>query len=149
MGRDPKDALRIVRMEDLQADKGVAFRILDELTSSLGLTKESAELHGYVHAMQSNYVGLGNPVLSDASRALLDDFYAPHNELLARLLEADRWLYQRTATKKVEAGEPVVWPRNEARDGKDDSLPFFYQWSGQEGTEPCAKEEASDSAMDV
>jgi hypothetical protein len=122
LGRDPHEALKIVRLEDLKDDDQLTSMVLSEIFEWLGLPPGTvsppdgekvnatggANNGGFSHVMKSNYDG---PDLSEATRELLDTFYTPYNKMLSRLLGDERWAYRRKETD--DEFEAVVWPRND------------------------------------
>ena len=144
MGRDPKDAFRVVRLEDLSNDSkpGVATEIFNEIMSWLGVeTITNPELHkSFQQNMKTNYDKLGRPTLSEQTKKLLDDFHAPYNEMLAWLLDDPGWQYKRSVddspTESSQSDSILVWPQNLKKD--DDgrhSNTFFYNGNGK--TDVC------------
>jgi hypothetical protein len=147
MGRDPKDSFRIVRLEDLSNDNkpGVATEIFNEIMTWLGLSTLENEVHAsFEQKMKTDYAKLGMPTLSERTKKLLDDFHAPYNDALAKLLDHSGWQYKRAVDDDDEDDETsnrghgtnkmllssqsvLVWPKN--IDNGGDSTSFFYQGS--------------------
>jgi hypothetical protein len=71
-------------------------------------------LEAFEHGMKTNYSILGSPKLSDKTKTILDHLYTPHNQILSRLLQDNRWRYERT---KEEQDRPLVWPMRKENDG--------------------------------
>ncbi|KAG7345693.1 sulfotransferase family protein [Nitzschia inconspicua] len=119
IGRDPKNAVRIVRLEDLKRGGKKAAQILNELADWVlpndkhNATSPIEYLDAFRHGMKTNYTKLGSPQLSQDTKDILDRLYAPHNELLARLLGDERWRYSRDDTDE----QPLVWPANKGGEG--------------------------------
>ena len=128
LGRRPKDVFKIVRLEDLSNDTPESAKIMNGIIEWLGLStdvfdytkkkldKENDAHNGggggggggdspFVHKMVTNMTTLGKPVLSEATRQLLDKLYEPHMEQLSRLLGDERWKYDRSDTSSS-----LVWP---------------------------------------
>lgn len=126
VGRDPRNAVRIVRLEDLKRGGPSASQILNELTEWVrprpgagnGTAPQSDAgidyLEAFQHGMKTNYTNLGSPKLSNETRDILDRLYVPHNKMLARLLEDERWLYERND----QEARPLVWPAMRTEDGE-------------------------------
>jgi hypothetical protein len=129
LGRDPHEAFKIVRLEDLKDDNTVTSQVLNEIYEWLELpppvttasesksadgvivkpsSAEQPPKRGLVHRMNTEYDG---PDLSETTRDLLDAFYAPYNKMLSRLLGDNRWEYRRKTTDSET--DAVVWPRND------------------------------------
>ncbi|CAB9496798.1 expressed unknown protein [Seminavis robusta] len=150
MGRDPKDALRIVRLEDLKGNDKVASQLLEEVTDWLvfdggvaasdGVTKQPPKnkKRSFVHFMETYKHSVKKPVLSETTRSMLDEFYAPYNDLLSRLLEDERWSYRRGEQGKQQGEEPVVWPRNLGIRNDGDEGPFYHPTSSGQSTGICS-----------
>lgn len=153
IGRDPKNAVKIVRLEDLKRGGPKASQILHELadwvlpesgkekkeeedtsahrrrTTANNTTTTSDYSSAFRHGMQTDYSRLGSPKLSRETKELLDKFYAPHNAMLSRLLGDDRWQYSRDDANN---DRPLVWPPSE---GGDDGALFAGTTIDEKG--PC------------
>mmetsp|Transcript_5447 Transcript_5447/g.10241 ORF Transcript_5447/g.10241 Transcript_5447/m.10241 type:complete len:189 (-) Transcript_5447:2005-2571(-) len=146
-GRDPRQVLKIVRLEDLKdgSKPKVPARILQEMVEWL-LADDNSSPHSDVdytqafrQSMKTNYDKLGNPVLSKQTREWLEKFYEPHNQMLARLLKDQGWDYSRYGAIS-SASKPVVWPasRNNVTTGNGTISSSFFQshWDFAT-TNPC------------
>jgi hypothetical protein len=153
MGRDPKNAVRIVRLEDLKKGGPWAAQILNEIvdwvkpvtsvdqnhTSSTTNTPQSDKdatttinhLKAFEHGMITNYTNLGSPKLSNKTKDFLDNLYTSHNKILSRLLQDERWMYERN---EMQEDRPLVWPMRKEQDGG--ALFISPQDDGDLG--PCA-----------
>jgi hypothetical protein len=132
IGRDPKDVMKIVRLEDLKNDTPESAKIMNDIIEWLGLSTDVFDytktlenqdnLDGgddytdgnkndspFVHKMVTNMTKLGKPVLSEATQELLDKFYEPHMERLSLLLGDARWKYDRSELS-AEGTNSLVWP---------------------------------------
>jgi hypothetical protein len=137
IGRDPKDAVRIVRLEDLKKGGPVAAQILQELAEWVRVDKDSSLSNNTVdyakafwHGMKTNYTNLGNPKLSPSMKKIWDTFYKPYNNMLAKLLGDVRWNYHNQLNDKTDA--PLVWPPS-----KDDTVKSLFASSSNEVEGPC------------
>jgi hypothetical protein len=126
MGRDPKHVLKIIRLEDLKRKENnqtVATQMLHEITDWLMLENKMQSLqhdrqdeivdysHGFRQRFETNYEKLGNPILSIQTRNWLDAFYAPHNQMLGRLLGHEGWDYSVSGQVNSTGNyKPMVWP---------------------------------------
>jgi hypothetical protein len=131
VGRDPKNSVRIVRLEDLKRGGPWASQILNEIVNwvrpfasadhnSTTVTQDNNAttstinyLEAFKHGMKTNYNSLGSPKLSNSTKDILDNLYTPHNKMLSRLLGDDRWMYARNE----EQDRPLVWPMRKENDG--------------------------------
>ena len=118
MGREPKDSILIVRLEDItyrrpnghQEEHDRGKDIFDRVVKWLGLPHFELleEKQDFSHAMTTNYNKLGAPIMDPKTRSLLESFYKPYNKQLSKLLGQEWdgvWDASVTDPSKV-----FVWP---------------------------------------
>ncbi|KAK7471387.1 hypothetical protein BaRGS_00035939 [Batillaria attramentaria] len=92
--RIPRDQIYIIRLEDFSADVTAG---MTKVFAFLDLAQPDRETMTNITAIQRRNVGKlalrSHPMLAE-TRAMLDDFYRPHNQRLAELLHDRRFLWQ-------------------------------------------------------
>ncbi|KAL3908876.1 MAG: hypothetical protein SGILL_008314 [Bacillariaceae sp.] len=166
-GRDPKHVLKVIRLEDLKLksdNQQIPSRMLQEITdwlmlegqslySSQAPTNETVDFsEGFRQRFETNYEKLGNPVLSRRTRQVLDAFYAPHNEMLGKLLGDKGWDYSARRQKEANANTtssgtdshqntPMTWPSNTNPATSDGTFgpPYFLPSNFEDviANDPC------------
>jgi Sulfotransferase family len=159
-GREPKHAMKVVRLEDLKAidhetESEIPQHILQELADWLLLdgrdtdnmrSNKGVKKHVFRQHMGTRYDKLGDPILSNRTREWLDAFYAPHNKMLAELLGDESWDYsnhrENVTPNSHSFRKIVVWPRHVEGDltpSKTREVPLFLTTTNFDiaSNDPC------------
>ena len=149
-GRDPKHVLKVIRLEDLKRkdnNQTVATRILQEITDWLMLERKTQSSkqdkhdeavdfsQGFRQRFETNYEKLGNPILSQRTREWLNSFYAPHNQMMGRLLGDDGWDYSVNSTG--DNFKAMVWPPKDETNGAGNNFFFPSKLEDAIDNDPC------------
>eukprot|EP00057_Strongylocentrotus_purpuratus_P032276 XP_787115.3 PREDICTED: carbohydrate sulfotransferase 15 isoform X1 [Strongylocentrotus purpuratus] len=83
-----REGVLVLRLEDWHADQVSVYRTILEFLELRPLTPEEE-----AKALSTRWVQASNKVAQSKTKKALDDFYRPHNQKLAELLQSDIYLY--------------------------------------------------------